>query len=95
MKSLTCAPTDLISKPWFVTGCPANVAGEADNSNKQIKNVSLDMINDMVEQLNKLARTNVKGLAEVAKHSQTSLQMELSRIEAHNKNVGKLFDNQS
>ncbi len=72
---------ELISKPWFVTGYP-----EGDKTE-----VSLDMVKTMVEQLNQLSRSNVKGLAEVAKHSQTRLNMELSRILAHNKDVKELF----
>ena len=37
----------------------------------------------LVEQLNKMARSNVKGLAEPAKKSISSLKMEWNRIRAH------------
>ncbi|MBQ8317609.1 MAG: hypothetical protein IJX85_04665 [Lachnospiraceae bacterium] len=72
---------DLISKPWYVTG------QKGDNAD----DVSLEIVMDIAKQLNQLGRSNVKGLAEAAKQSQTKLHMELSRIKAHNPDIKGLF----
>lgn len=44
---------------------------------------TLDMVKDMAGILQKIGRTNVKSLLEAARYSQTGLEMELQRINAH------------
>lgn len=68
------------SKPWFLTP-PENIRDYY---------VTTDMVEAMANELNKIARTNIKSLAEHAKNSISNLKMELKRIIAHsNKNTQK------
>ncbi|MBP3339322.1 MAG: hypothetical protein J6L69_07955 [Lachnospiraceae bacterium] len=61
----------IISKPWYV--------GEIIDD----RCICTQQVEMLVEQLNKMARSNVKGLAEPAKKSISSLKMEWNRIRAH------------
>jgi len=61
----------VISKPWCM--------GMEDRNDC----MHMSQAEAVAEQLNKMARTNVKGLAEPAKRSISSLKMEWSRIRAH------------
>lgn len=65
---------DVISKPWFV-----RIADE------QVKPdyITMELVEKMVAELNKVARTNVKSLIECARDSEAALNMELRRIQAH------------
>lgn len=65
----------LISKPWYME--------EYDVKEKDDNYFTVGMVETMVSQLNKMARTNVKSLAEYAKKDLTTLKMELKRINAH------------
>ena len=66
---------DLISKPWFVKKY------DVENMNEDC--FTLDMVEKLADQLNKMARSNVKALAEYIRKDLTTLKMELKRIDAH------------
>lgn len=66
---------NLISKPWFME--------EYDVKEKDDNYFTVGMVEAMASQLNEMARTNVKALAEYAKRDLSSLKMELKRINAH------------
>lgn len=66
---------DLISKPWFVK--------KYDVENMDEDCFTLDMVEKLADQLNKMARSNVKALAEYIRKDLTTLKMELKRIDAH------------
>ena len=73
---------EIISKPWVIR--------IDDNDKKKIidsddKYVDLDDVERVVKILKQFGRSNVKSLAECAKKSSVSLELELSRIRAHMK----------
>ncbi len=67
---------DLISKPWFV---------KLPEEKKKKDYVTTAMVEALAQELNKMGRSNVKGLAEYAKKGLADLKMDLKRIEAHSK----------
>lgn len=67
---------DIISRPWLVS-----VAGEEEEKTKDI--ITTEDVDHMKGFLNRLGRSNVKGLAEAAYQSRTELNMELLRICSH------------
>lgn len=68
--------TVVSSRPWFI---PTKTNEQIDN--KEI--TSLRDVENMLCFLRLLGRSNIKGLAEKAKTSMTSLKMEIKRIIAH------------
>lgn len=62
---------EIISKPWIVSDM------EQDGL------ITTALVKRMELELRKIARTNVKGLAEAAKYSRSRFQTEIKRIQAH------------
>ena len=62
---------EIISKPWMVS------------DKEQDGLVTTAMVKRLECELGKMARSNVKGLAEAAKYSQSRFQTEIKRIQAH------------
>ena len=75
----------IISKPWFV---------EYDGNNVGKKNkseiVTFKMVDSMVQNLNTCSRTNIKGLLECARNSESELYTELTRMQLRRKNASAL-----
>lgn len=68
---------DCISKPWFI---------RLPQQQMKPEYITLQKVEAMAAQLNKISRSNVKGLAEHAKNGLVNLNMELARIQAHSEN---------
>lgn len=62
---------EIISKPWMVSSEEKNGL------------VTTAMVKRLEHELLKIARTNIKSLAEAAKYSQSRFEMEIKRIQAH------------
>ena len=62
----------LCSKPWL----------DLDSKSE----ITTTLVDQMVEELNKISRTNIKTLTQAAKHSQNEFDMEVQRIVAHSEN---------
>lgn len=74
---------DIISKPWFV-GFKSGTTGDMEHN----KIVICEMINQLAENLNTCSRTNIKGLLDHAKNSESKLLTELTRMQLRRNNGG-------
>lgn len=63
--------------PWFI---------RLPQQQMKPEYITLQKVEAMAAQLNKISRSNVKGLAEHAKNGLVNLNMELARIQAHSEN---------
>ena len=68
------------SKPWFVVMPENENADQAEN-----RFISVEIVQEMQEMLQKAGRSNIKNLAFVAKKSTADFQSEIERIRAHQK----------
>ena len=68
------------SKPWFVVMPENENADQGDN-----RFISVEIVQEMQEMLQKAGRSNIKNLAFAAKKSTADFQSEIERIRAHQK----------
>lgn len=68
---------------WYVPSKKCTSSSETVAKIKAADIVSAEEVEQMQSYLNKLGRSNVKGLAELAKKSMAALKLDLKRIEAH------------
>lgn len=71
---------DLISRPWFV---------KIPKDREKGTYITTDDLEKMVDEMNKIARTNIKSLAESAKEGLSAFKMDLKRIEVHSESGNK------
>ncbi|MCR5530869.1 MAG: hypothetical protein K6F26_03360 [Lachnospiraceae bacterium] len=75
----------IISRPWFVS-YDAKTCGDIPKEDV----VTVKMVEKLAENLNTCARTNIKGLLECAKNSESKMLTELKRMQLRRKNANTL-----
>ena len=76
---------EIISKPWMIRYDPDQVFTKMDNKIDIKQIITLDMIDQLVNNLSTCARTNIKGLLDCARHSESELMTELTRMQLRRK----------
>lgn len=87
---------DIISKPWLLNlNLKDSKFGEKIGRFNYSKVVTDKMIDNVVRLLNTCTRTNIKGLLECARSSESAMFTELTRMLLRRKPNEKMLDNQS
>lgn len=78
---------DIISKPWFI-GFDSTQKGDMPLRDV----ITCEMVDEMAQKLNTCTRTNIKGLLDCARNSESELFTELTRMQLRRKGGNSLPD---